>query len=369
MPIFIYCSSCFTSDKDLKAEKCHKCGYIFGRERKYRVVVNYRKRRITEVFPNLTIARNKAAEMLNNLIDGTYDSKRAPIQKKQIVFFNDLFERYLETARLTKKSWKADLSRYNTHIKSEIGNKPLEKITPSDIEQIKIKSIKSDLKPATQKQILVLIRMLFSLSERWELFEGRNPAKKVPLPKVDNKITEYLTHIQSEKLENVLINYPDKLASAFFLTAMFTGLRRSELFNLMWNDVDPKNNILKIRNPKGGITIDLRVSSRAISFIQSVPKLSSVFIFPGRSGGRRTTYRKAWEKIRKIAGLPDNFRFHGLRHNFGSQLASGGTPLPVIQELLTHKDAKTTQRYSHLLPDYVKEIAEHSSDIISKKKK
>ncbi|MBF0552811.1 MAG: tyrosine-type recombinase/integrase [Deltaproteobacteria bacterium] len=52
--------------------------------------------------------------------------------------------------------------------------------------------------------------------------------------------------------------------------------------------------------------------------------------------------------MRKAAGLPDNFRVHGLRHNFAGRLVSNGVDFYTVGCLLTHKQTSTTARYAHL---------------------
>ncbi|MBW1953774.1 MAG: tyrosine-type recombinase/integrase, partial [Deltaproteobacteria bacterium] len=63
----------------------------------------------------------------------------------------------------------------------------------------------------------------------------------------------------------------------------------------------------------------------------------------------------------------ENFRFHGLRHHFASVLVSNGVDLTVVQGLLTHKDARTTQRYAHLAPGALKEAAIRSGELLTTK--
>ncbi|MBW1953762.1 MAG: tyrosine-type recombinase/integrase, partial [Deltaproteobacteria bacterium] len=63
----------------------------------------------------------------------------------------------------------------------------------------------------------------------------------------------------------------------------------------------------------------------------------------------------------------ENFRFHGLRHHFASVLVSNGVDLTVVQGLLTHKDARTTQRYAHLAPGALKEAAARSGELLTTK--
>ena len=65
--------------------------------------------------------------------------------------------------------------------------------------------------------------------------------------------------------------------------------------------------------------------------------------------------------------MPDNFRFHGLRHHFASTLVSNGVDLCVVQALLTHKDSRTTQRYAHLSPGALMDAAQRSGELLQPK--
>jgi len=82
-----------------------------------------------------------------------------------------------------------------------------------------------------------------------------------------------------------------------------------------------------------------------------------------------TLVKWPWQRIREDAKLPDNFRFHGLRHHFASTLASNGVDLYTIQKLLTHKDASTTQRYAHLSDQTLRDAVNLSDKLIESKTK
>jgi integrase len=178
-----------------------------------------------------------------------------------------------------------------------------------------------------------------------------------------------LTEDQTVRLLDVLETFPDQDWANFAKVALLTGLRLSELFKLTWDDVDSENRTLTLRKPKGGKTVNLPISQDAVDVLYSLPILEgSPFVFPGKGGNQRTTFKRGWKEIRKAAGLPDNFRFHGLRHNFASQLASKGVPLAVIRDLMTHKDLSTTQRYAHLAPDALRKAVDKSPDMIKQTK-
>ena len=202
---------------------------------------------------------------------------------------------------------------------------------------------------ATIKHQVVLLSRIYSIAEQWGMYSGPNPCKKVKKPKLNNKKTEFLTDEELNRLLTVLDEWKNKLTVAFVKFALFTGFRRGELFNLTWNDVDLFKKTIVLRDPKGGTDQVLPLSNSAVKVLQEIPReFETPWIFYGKNGKQRKDFKGPWERIRKKAGLPDDFRFHGLRHHFASTLVSSGVDLYVIQKLLTHKDATTTQRYAHL---------------------
>jgi len=124
--------------------------------------------------------------------------------------------------------------------------------------------------------------------------------------------------------------------------------------------------MVTLREPKGGKTQTIPVSPMALEVLKGL-EVTSPYVFPGKEGQQRTDFKGPWLRIRKTAGLPENFRFHGLRHHFASTLVSAGYDLLVVQKLLTHKDSRTTQRYAHLSPGALKEAATKSGELLQPK--
>ena len=77
--------------------------------------------------------------------------------------------------------------------------------------------------------------------------------------------------------------------------------------------------------------------------------------------GRRSELQKAWQRIRKVAGLED-VRIHDLRHTFASVAVMNGMTLPMIGALLGHSQPRTTARYAHLAADPLREAAQIVGD-------
>ncbi len=151
--------------------------------------------------------------------------------------------------------------------------------------------------------------------------------------------------------------------------ALFTGMRRGELFNLKWEDIDFDNGFITIRNPKGGLNQIIPFNDNTKDIFDSHPKSESDYVFPSRTsrnGKKRSNMKNPLKRIKKLAELPKDFRlFHGLRHTYASMLASSGKiDLYTLQKLLTHKSPQMTQRYAHLHDETLKKAADLAGEII-----
>jgi integrase len=368
MAIHIYCTKCYTSN-GLNAKACSNCGTAFGRDKKYRVCVSVKGKRETRVVDNLTLARQKEATLKADLERDEMDIKK---KKKKVPTLGEVWSRYLPWAQANKKSWKDDSWYYVKHIEGRFAKKTLDSISSFDIEKLKNelrKEVNRQGRPyaaQTIKHQLCIIRRLYNLARKWDLYDGKNPVDAVTMPRVDNKVTECLSDEELRSLLDTLDKWPCKDTVAFIRFALLTGLRKGELCKLQWDDCDLDRGLLTLRDAKSGTTEHVPVSMEALKVLRSL-EATSTYVFPGAGGKKRTNFSRPWQKIRRAAGLPEGFRFHGLRHHFASTLVSNGIDLLVVQKLLTHKDAKTTQRYAHLSPGALKDAAVKSGELLTLK--
>jgi integrase len=320
----------------------------------------------------------------------------------------DVWDKYLPWAKEHKKTWHDDEYHYNKHLEPRFGSKALEDISPFDIERMKsdlnngieLKELPKHRKPrgkpyspATIKHMLVLLNRLYNVARKWDLYDGKNPVSQVQKPKLNNQVTEFLSDEDLAKLLNVLDTWPCSESAAFVKFALYTGLRRGELFKLQWRDIDFEREMITLRDPKGGKTETIPLSKKAleaiVGFRPDVEELNDhenssqggeqadndkddwgqKYVFPGKDGKRRIEFKFPWLRIREAAGLPANFRFHGLRHNFASHLVSNGVDLYTVGKLLTHKNTSTTQRYAHLSDQTVRQAVLKSGELLTPKAK
>ncbi len=370
MAIHIYCTGCYTSN-GLNAKSCSNCGAVFGRDKKYRVCVSVKGNRATRVVANLTLARQKEATLQADLERGEMDIKK---KKKKAPTLNEVWAKYLPWAKEHKRTWDDDFLNYRKHLEPRFGKKRLDTISSLEVEKMKLELKKGTSKQgkpysqATIKHQVVLLNRLYNLARRWGIYNGENPVDRVEKPKLDNLRTEFLSDEEVDRLMKTLETWPCQESAAFVKFTFFTGLRRSELFKLIWDDLDISRRMITLREPKGDKTQTIPISTQALEVLRGLEP-TSTYVFPGKNGGQRTDFKGPWQRIRKVAGLPGNFRFHGLRHHFASTLVSNGVDLCVVQALLCHKDSRTTQRYSHLQPGAMRDAALKSGELLTPKPK
>ncbi|WP_246287731.1 site-specific integrase [Desulfolutivibrio sulfoxidireducens] len=172
------------------------------------------------------------------------------------------------------------------------------------------------------------------------LCDAPDPRKlTIVMPRADNKTTEDLDPDELARLLQAIEDEPNIQAANFMRLALFTGMRRGELFKLEWRDIDFERGFIHIRHPKGGKSQKIPMNGVARAVLESHPHVEGTpYVFPGQGGKQRVTIQMASNRIKARAGLPADFRpMHGLRHLFASTLASSGqVDMLTLQRLLTH---------------------------------
>ncbi len=271
------------------------------------------------------------------------------------------------------KGLTQDENRFENYIEPEFGNKEPKDLFPLDVDRLRIRLQKTK-SPGTVKNVLELLRRIIHYGEKKNLCPHLNFT--IEMPRVNNIKTEDLTPKQLKKLLEAINQDPDIQTANLMKMALFTGMRRGELFRLEWKDIDFDKRFIHIRDPKGGSDQTIPLNDSAYQILKHHPKSKkSDFIFPGRKGKQRVDIRRHVNKIKESAGIPKDFRaLHGLRHVYASMLASSGqVDMYTLQKLLTHKSPLMTQRYAHLRDESLKQASNLAGSIInetiSKKKK
>jgi len=133
--------------------------------------------------------------------------------------------------------------------------------------------------------------------------------------------------------------------------ALHTGMRRGEILNLKWEQVDVKHGFFLLEITKNAERREIPIDNTLTMMFNSMPRgLESVYVFTDpRTGEPYKSVQTSFETALKRAEIRD-FRFHDLRHTFASHLVMAGVDLTSIRELLGHKSLAMTIRYAHLAP-------------------
>jgi integrase len=177
--------------------------------------------------------------------------------------------------------------------------------------------------------------------------DTRNPSPGINLrPEVRRQVRLELAELpQLEKAIDAECD--DPYLRGYFRFVLLTGCRRSEALRLKWSDVGDR--IVTFRDTKGGADHTIVLSARAGELLKGLDRLAgNPYVFASRQHGKRLVEpSKAWQRIRKAAGLP-SLRIHDLRRTFGSWLGDAGFTSKQIGTALGHKSDITSRVYMAL---------------------
>ena len=171
-----------------------------------------------------------------------------------------------------------------------------------------------------------------------------------------------LRYLRPEEVESLLKVCPDHLRP-IVLTALNTGMRKSEILRLRWSEVDLENRKITVTQAKNNETRVIPINQTLYQELSILPRNpKSDYVFTSGRGCPFGDIKKSFSSALKRAGIED-FRFHDLRHTFGSHLVMQGVDLRTVQQVMGHKEIKMTMRYSHLTPEYVHEAMERLDNV------
>lgn len=209
-----------------------------------------------------------------------------------------------------------------------------------------------------------VLKTIFNVAVKWGYLRD-NPTKGVKKLKVDD--SKPVRFLSKRECQRLLKACPDSLYPIYF-TFLNSGMRKAELENLEWDDIDFKRRKIKIRGkefwqPKTGereIPINQALKELLTRLKQENNKgLQSNFVFPHQDGSRiRVKLREKLIEIAKQAEVEDLTKIHTLRHTFASHLVMSGVDLPTVMKLMGHSDIQTTMIYAHLAPDHLAEAVD-----------
>ena len=350
---------------DVRASNPGTGVYYFRHKDKNGKTCHQRLGRVCDLdFPE---ARKMAKTLKADIIVNGADPRAEAKAQKAVLTFSEFFSNhYLPYVKPRKRSWRRDEELYRLRIKEKFGNRRLNQITRQQIQLFHTEVLASGLAPGSADSHLRFLKHAFNLAIDWGLLTEKNPAARIPLFAVDNKVENYLNDDQLENLLTVLRTDANRPVCQIALFLVSSGVRLNEALRATWDQIDKENRVLKIpaSNSKSKRIRSVPLNDAALEVLAQLDtegKYDHVFI--SKTGKPYTTIMKVWSRLRNKAGLP-HLRLHDLRHSYASFLVNSGRTLYEVQQILGHSDAKVTQRYAHLSSKTLQEAANTASVII-----
>jgi integrase len=330
-------------------------------------------------------AREKARDLLARARLGE-DPAAARSEARKAATVAELLQRYQkETGAGRRESTRKLYEMYwRVHILPAIGSKHAREVTYSDLAALH-QRIGVSAAP-TANRVLVVLACFFDWARRiGERPAGDNPARGIEKFKEEGR-ERFLTFEEIGRLGATIheaetfgipwepdpskkVKHAPKIrrakidlwTAAALRLIFFSGARHREILHARRADVDLERGLLNIPKSKTGKK-SIVLNGLALAVIESLPN-DGPYLFPGlvaRTPNKlrapiaepkpRTSLKRAWDRIRRRAGLED-VRIHDLRHTFASIGVGENLGLPIVGKLLGHLNVVSTARYAHLAAD------------------
>lgn len=307
--------------------------------------------------------KSEAAVIFERLKDAVRDGRfdRDPANVVTFEAFADLYlERYVKLRGLRSAD---EIEQRLAVLKKRWQGRELTTIRVAEIEDL-IQDLKAkNRRPATINRWLALLRHMFN----WAL--GREYVAQTPF----RRGTQALIKFERENNRRVrrvtaheearLLEASNSLVHMLIVAALDSGMRRGELLNLRFGDIDWDRQLIHVR-PEVAKSKKERVVPIGTTRLRTLlewlrvgpnrtPMADDRLVFLRENGDSVKSFRTAWELAREKAGLA-TVRFHDLRSEYASRLVECGVPLSQIRDLLGHCSIVVTERYDRVRLDSLK---------------
>ncbi len=291
-----------------------------------------------------------------------------PEALKALTKFRELFEE-----RLQSMSFEQFVSQFLTFIETNLAEKSVRlyrtifktfvpfvrgacvnEVTSETIDRYKTKRLK-EISPVSVNIEMRMLKAAFTTAKRWKL-TASNPFDGVAFAKVLERAPLAL---RVEDFQKLLSCIREDWFKELVTFAVLTGLRRGELLNLQWRDVDLSKKVMTLQTSetfrtKHGRSRTVPLSDLALQILSArVGKSGSKFVFTHNDRQVNDGWvSHLFKRYVRLASLSNpRYRFHSLRHTCASFLLQARVPLAEIQRVLGHTSIKTTEGYAFLPTD------------------
>lgn len=282
-----------------------------------------------------------------------------------------LYKNYIKLERsLSPKTVEAylhDVEKLNDFLN---GRKKLEEVELSDLQSFLASLYDEDMSARSQARIISGLKSFY----KFMLYERRiahDPTELLDAPKIGRHLPEVLSIPEIEAiLDGIDLSKPEGHRNKAIIEVMYgCGLRVSEVVNLRISNLHFRENYVRIigkGNKERLVPIGHTAQQAILLYLEGhrmhlkIKKGEEDFVFLNRRGSRlsREMIFMMIKEMAAAAGIRKTISPHTFRHSFATHLVEGGADLRAVQEMLGHESITTTEIYTHLDREYVKNIIE-----------
>ena len=339
-------------------------------------------------------AQARAMKLAGLMADGTSAAQAARSKRREMTL-SDLHREYLADARTKRKRPDKIDDIFRLYVADAFGTRKLSEIAHTDIalwhrglpktinrrREVNRKTratalakgespvLSSALRMVptagtrSANQALKLVHAMYRWAiERARLYAGDNPAHGIE-PFKETSRDRFLKRQELAPFFEALRTEPNETLRDFFLVALLTGARRSNVLMMRWAQVHLDDAEWRIPDTKNGTPQTVTLAPEAVAILSDrLARSSSEWVFHSSASktGHVTEPKAAWKRIIERAGLKD-LRVHDLRRTLGSWQAGTGASLVLIGKSLNHQSAQSTQVYARLDLDPVRQSVERAT--------
>ena len=289
----------------------------------------------------------------------------------------NLIDKYIDSLWLEKGLSQNTLDSYQRDLKAltkwlDESNRSLQSVRREDLLKYLADRMGSGIKARSTARALSCLRSFYRYLLREKVIKV-DPTLRIDNPKLGRPLPHSLTESDVERLLAAPdLTTPIGIRDRAMLEVLYAcGLRVTELVSLRLTDMNLRQGVLRVMG-KGSKERLVPLGEEAISWLQQFiqdsrdellkKNLSEDVVFPSNQG-KMMTRQTFWHRIKihaQDAGIKKKLSPHTLRHAFATHLVNHGADLRVVQLLLGHSDLSTTQIYTHIAQQRMKELhAEH----------
>ncbi len=276
-------------------------------------------------------------------IERQADRQELATDRRQLdsIKLGDLVRRYRDNVVPHKKGKEPETIVLNAFLREPICRKPLSQVAPADFIAYRNKRLKAVQSSTLRRQFNPLHNMFQVAMEEWGIPLKENPLDKVKLKAKDNKRERRLKDGEYEKLIEATRTRTNPLIEKVVVFAIETAMRRGEILNLRWDQVDLKRRSVTILESKNGHSRTIPMTPITYALLHEIRR-GAESVFPITA----SVLKMAWGRMLVGTGIED-LHFHDLRHEAISRYFEMGLTVPEVASISGHRDTRMLLRYAH----------------------